>query len=167
MKKPSTTRKSKQGKTNGKAPHKPHLPRKLASPSLKKRHKLAVVFQGGSVTERMEKAHLLAEHLALKLYRVDLRPCISRFIGETEKNLDRVFDFIESRETLLYFDEADVLFDKDADAKSRQDRYGNGWIAYFNKRLQSHPGSVLVATNLHTKTCRISRQLKPLVARID
>lgn len=142
------------------------LPRKLVSASLKKRSKLAVVFQGGSVTERMEKANLLAAHLALKLYRVDLRPCISRFIGETEKNLDRIFGNIPAHETLLYFDEADALFDKHGHVARSSIRGSDEWISYFNKRLQMFPGSVVVATNLHTKGSMISRQLKPVVTHI-
>jgi hypothetical protein len=154
-------------RANGARSAKSGLPRKLASASLRKRNKLAVVFQGGSAAVRMEKANLLADHLALKQYRVDLRPFISRFIGETEKNLDRIFDSSPPGETLLYFDEADMLFDREHPDKGSSSRFGNGWISYFNKRLRDFQGSVLLATNLHSRSSKISAQLKPLVARIQ
>jgi SpoVK/Ycf46/Vps4 family AAA+-type ATPase len=144
----------------------PHLPRKLASPSLKKRTKIVAIFQGGSTLERMQTAHLLADHLALKLYRVDIRSFISHFIGETEKNLERIFSAVVPAETLLYFDEADVLFGKTNGSQNGHARPESAWIAYLNDRLKAFPGSVLLASNVHSRSSKISPKLKPVVARI-
>ena len=145
---------------------KPCLPRALSASVTRKRGKVVVVFQGGSPAERMRAANQLAEQLALKVYRVDLRPCISRFIGETEKNLDRVFETVEPTHTLLYFDEADLLFGKTAVLAGSFDRSAQWWVPYLNKRIREFGGAVLFATNHQFRSSKISRQLKPLVARI-
>ena len=115
---------------------------------------------------RMQTASLLADRLSLKLYRIDIRPFISRFIGETEKNLDKVFNHVVDDDTMLYFDEADCLFGKHSDNGNRQAPYVNGWVDYLNKRLKEFPGSVVVATNSNSKTTCISSRLKPVVAHI-
>jgi hypothetical protein len=156
---------SPRQKPNG-ARLKPALPRALSASVTRKRGKVVVIFQGGSPAERMRAANQLAEQLALKVYRVDLRPCISRFIGETERNLDRVFETVQPTHTLLYFDEADSLFGKAAALAESFDRSAQWWVPYLNKRIREFGGAVLFATNHQFRTSRISRQLRPLVARI-
>jgi len=147
---------------------KPALPRRLASSTLKKqKHKLVVVFQGGSATERMRVATELADKLAMKVYRVDLRPCLSRFIGETEKNIDRVFSQVEPGHTLLFFDEADSLFGKHPELPSGCDRSARWWVPHLNKRVKEFEGTVLFATNNHSRTTKIARQLRPVVTRLN
>ena len=144
------------------------LPRRLASSSIKKqKHKLVVIFQGGSPTERMRVANELAGQLAMKVYRVDLRPCLSRFIGETEKNIDRIFSIIEPGSTLLFFDEADSLFGKNPELPAGSDQSARWWIPHLNKRVKEFEGAVLFATNNHSRTTKIARQLKPVVTRLN
>jgi AAA+ superfamily predicted ATPase len=165
MKKASASGKRKAQKT-APIPSKPRLPRALASPKLKQKSKHVFLFQGGSAVDRMQTASLLADRLSLKLYRIDIRPFICRFIGETEKNLAKVFDHVSNHDTMLYFDEADCLFGKRSDSDNGQAPYVNGWVDYLNKRLKEFPGSVVVATNSNSKTSRISSRLKPVVAHI-
>ena len=144
------------------------LPRRLASPSIKKqKNKLVVIFQGGSSAERMRVANELADQLAMKVYRVDLRPCLSRFVGETEKNIDRIFELIEPGQTLLFFDEADSLFGKHPALPAGADRTARWWVPHLNKKVKEYEGTVLFATNNHSRTTKIARQLKPVVTRLN
>jgi SpoVK/Ycf46/Vps4 family AAA+-type ATPase len=115
----------------------------------------------------MRAANELADKLARKVYRVDLRPFISRFIGETEKNLDRIFGTVEPTHTLLYFDEADTLFGKNAGGAASLDRSAQWWVPYLNKRVKEFQGPVLFATNHHSRTTKIARQLKPVITHIS
>ena len=81
------------------------------------------------------------------LYRVDLSKVIGKYIGETEKNLDRLFDAAESEGAILFFDEADALFGKRSEVKDAHDRYANIEISYFLQRLESFNGAAILATN--------------------
>ena len=163
---PTRARSQARTKTLSSAPSKPRLPRSLASPKLKAKAKQLFVLQGGSAVNRMQAASLLADRLSLKLYRVDIRPYISRFIGETEKNLEKVFEHVNDGDTMLYFDEADCLFGKSSNGGNGSGPYVNGWVDYLNQRLKEFPGSVVVATNLNSKSTRLSDRLKPVVAHI-
>ncbi len=84
----------------------------------------------------------------LPVYRLDLSQVVSKYIGETEKNLERIFSMAQDREWILFFDEADALFAKRGDVNNANDRYANQGTAYLLQRLESFPGLVILATNL-------------------
>jgi len=91
---------------------------------------------------------VLANTLRLDLYRIDLSSVISKYIGETEKNLRRVFDAAEDGGAILFFDEADALFGKRSEVKDSHDRYANIEINYLLQRLETYPGLAILATNM-------------------
>jgi SpoVK/Ycf46/Vps4 family AAA+-type ATPase len=92
-------------------------------------------------------AEVLANALALDLYRIDLSSVVSKYIGETEKNLRRVFDAAEDGGAILFFDEADALFGKRSEVKDSHDRYANIEINYLLQRMESYRGLAVLATN--------------------
>lgn len=91
---------------------------------------------------------MVANELGLPLYRVDLSQLISKYIGETQKNIGRIFDAAESADCILFFDEADALFSRRTEAADAQDRYANAEIAYLLQRTEQYDGIILLATNL-------------------
>lgn len=91
---------------------------------------------------------MIANQLRLDLFSIDLAAVVSKYIGETEKNLRRVFDAAEAGGTVLFFDEADALFGKRSDVKDSHDRYANAEINYLMQLLQSHRGLAILATNM-------------------
>ena len=91
-------------------------------------------------------AEVLAADLGMDLYRVDLAAIISKYIGETEKNLARLFDKAESENRILYFDEADSLFGKRSGVKDANDRYGNLEADYLFRQIENHRVPVILAT---------------------
>ena len=93
---------------------------------------------------------MLAHELGRDLYRVDLGRLTSKYIGETEKNLNRVLEASESRNWVLLFDEADALFGKRTDVKDSHDRYANIEINYLLDRLEAFNGLAILATNLRS-----------------
>jgi SpoVK/Ycf46/Vps4 family AAA+-type ATPase len=103
---------------------------------------------GAEGTGKTLAAEVIANELGSHLYRVDLSKIVSKYIGETEKNIDRVFDAAEKSAAVLYFDEADALFGKRSDVKDAHDRYANLEVSYLLKRMRAHNGVVLLATNL-------------------
>jgi SpoVK/Ycf46/Vps4 family AAA+-type ATPase len=106
------------------------------------------LFTGPRGTGKTMTAKLLAESLRQPLYRVDLSAIVGKYIGETEKNLDKVFDSAARSDAVLFFDEADALFGKRTDTKDSHDRYANAETTYLLKRIETHDGVVLLATNL-------------------
>jgi SpoVK/Ycf46/Vps4 family AAA+-type ATPase len=92
-------------------------------------------------------AEVLANALSLDLYRIDLSSVVSKYIGETEKNLRRVFDAAEDGGAILFFDEADALFGKRSEVKDSHDRYANIEINYLLQRMESYRGLAVLATN--------------------
>ena len=84
----------------------------------------------------------------LSVYRIDLSQVVSKYIGETEKNLANVFDQAENKNWILFFDEADALFGKRTSTKDAKDRYANQEIAYLLQRIEDFPGVVILATNM-------------------
>src|SRR5690606_40003499 len=84
----------------------------------------------------------------LDVYRIDLSMVVSKYIGETEKNLANVFDLAENKNWILFFDEADALFGKRTATKDSKDRYANQEISYLLQRVEDFPGLVILATNL-------------------
>ena len=93
---------------------------------------------------------MLANHLQLSLYRIDLSAVVSKYIGETEKNLRRLFDAADDGGALLFFDEADALFGKRSEVKDSHDRYANIEINYLLQRMEAYRGLAILATNMKT-----------------
>ena len=92
--------------------------------------------------------------LGLDLYRIDLAATVSKYIGETEKNLRRVFDAAEASGAVLLFDEADALFGKRGEVKDGHDRYANLEVAYLLQRMESYRGLAILTTNLRSNVDR-------------
>jgi AAA+ superfamily predicted ATPase len=108
---------------------------------------LAVLFSGRSGTGKTMAAGIIARTLDLDMYKIDLATVVSKYIGETEKNLDRVFSEGESSNAVLFFDEADALFGKRSEVKDAHDRYANLEVAYLLQRIEAYEGLVILATN--------------------
>ena len=93
-------------------------------------------------------AEVLARELRLDLYRIDLSSVVSKYIGETEKNLRRVFDAAEAGGAILLFDEADALFGKRSEVKDSHDRYANIEVSYLLQRMEAYRGLAILTTNM-------------------
>ncbi|MBC1224629.1 ATP-binding protein [Nostoc sp. UCD121] len=109
---------------------------------------ISALFAGASGTGKTLGAEVLAHKLRLDLYRIDLSSVVSKYIGETEKNLRRVFDAAEQGGVILLFDEADALFGKRSEVKDARDRYANIEVSYLLQRMESYPGLAVLTTNL-------------------
>jgi SpoVK/Ycf46/Vps4 family AAA+-type ATPase len=109
---------------------------------------LIVLFSGLGGTSKIKAAEVIANQLHLDLYRVDLSAILSKYIGETEKNLRRLFDTTEATNTILFFDEADALFDKRSEVRDAHDRYANIEVSYLLERIEDYKGIAILATNL-------------------
>ena len=109
---------------------------------------ISALFGGDSGTGKTMAAEVIANELRLNLYRIDLSAVVSKYIGETEKNLRRLFDAAEDGGAILFFDEADALFGKRSEVKDSHDRYANIEINYLLQRLESYRGLAILATNL-------------------
>jgi hypothetical protein len=108
---------------------------------------LKVLFAGESGTGKTMAAQVLAAELGLEIFRVDLATIVSKYIGETEKNLDRIFGAAEGSNAILFFDEADALFGKRSEVSDSHDRYANIEVAYLLQRMEGYAGAVILATN--------------------
>jgi hypothetical protein len=108
---------------------------------------ISAMFAGPSGTGKTTAAEVLANALRLDLYRIDLSSVVSKYIGETEKNLRRVFDAAEDGGAILFFDEADALFGKRSEVKDSHDRYANIEISYLLQRMEDYRGLAVLATN--------------------
>ena len=108
---------------------------------------VCVVFQGRSATAKTLAASLLATSLGRQAYRVDLAAVMSKYIGETEKNLRKLFDTAAAKHWVLLFDEADALFGKRSEVKDSHDRYANLETGYLLQRLEAYPGIWILSTN--------------------
>ena len=106
------------------------------------------LFYGPPGTGKTLTASLLGKSAGLDVYRIDLSMVVSKYIGETEKNLVNIFDQAENRNWLLFFDEADALFGKPTQTTSSNDRHANQEISYLLQRIEDYPGVVILATNL-------------------
>ncbi len=106
------------------------------------------LFAGESGTGKTMAAEVIAKALRLNLYRIDLSAVVSKYIGETEKNLRRLFDAAEDGGAILFFDEADALFGKRSEVKDSHDRYANIEINYLLQRMESYRGLAVLATNM-------------------
>lgn len=106
------------------------------------------LFYGPPGTGKTLTATLIGSSIGVDVYRIDLSMVVSKFIGETEKNLANVFDQAENKNWILFFDEADALFGKRTQTSSSNDRYANQEISYLLQRVEDYPGVVILATNL-------------------
>jgi AAA+ superfamily predicted ATPase len=110
---------------------------------------LKLLFSGPSGTGKTMTAGVMARDLGLDLYKIDLSRVVNKYIGETEKNLDRIFLAAHCSNAVLFFDEADALFGKRSEVKDAHDRYANVEVAYLLQKLEEHDGVVILATNLN------------------
>jgi hypothetical protein len=109
---------------------------------------ISALFAGESGTGKTMAAEVLANELKLNLYHIDLSAVVSKYIGETEKNLRRLFDAGEDGGALLLFDEADALFGKRSEVKDSHDRYANIEVNYLLQRMEAYRGLAILATNM-------------------
>lgn len=117
-----------------------------------------ILFAGTDSSGKTNAAEVVARGLNRDLYRVDLKRVISKYIGETEKNLDRLFNAAESAGAILFFDEADALFGKRSEVKDAHDRYANIEIGDLLQRLESFNGLAILATNNEEDTLETVRR---------
>ena len=109
---------------------------------------ISALFEGSSGTGKTMAAEVLANELQLDLYHIDLSAVVSKYIGETEKNLRQLFDAAESGGAILLFDEADALFGKRSEVKDSHDRYANIEVSYLLQRMESYRGLAILTTNM-------------------
>jgi hypothetical protein len=109
---------------------------------------ISALFAGESGTGKTMAAEVIANELGLSLYRIDLSAVVSKYIGETEKNLRKLFDAAEEGGAILFFDEADALFGRRSEVKDSHDRYANIEVNYLLQRLESFHGLAILATNM-------------------
>jgi hypothetical protein len=109
---------------------------------------ITTLFAGASGTGKTTAAEVLAHELKLDLYRIDLSQVVSKYIGETEKSLRRIFDAAEEGGALLFFDEADALFGRRTEVKDSHDRYANIEVSYLLQRMEQYRGLAVLATNM-------------------
>jgi SpoVK/Ycf46/Vps4 family AAA+-type ATPase len=109
---------------------------------------ISALFAGASGTGKTLAAEVLANELRLDLYKIDLSHVVSKYIGETEKNLRRVFDAAEEGGAILLFDEADALFGKRSEVKDSRDRYANIEVSYLLQRMEAYRGLAILTTNM-------------------
>lgn len=108
----------------------------------------SLLFVGDKELGKTHAAEILADKLDLPLYRIDLSQVVSKYIGETEKNLRKVFDAAEEGGAILFFNEADALFGKRSEVRDSHDRYANIEIGYLLQRMESYRGLAILATNM-------------------
>jgi SpoVK/Ycf46/Vps4 family AAA+-type ATPase len=109
---------------------------------------ISALFAGPSGTGKTMAAEIIANDLELDLYKIDLSGIVSKYIGETEKNLDRIFTTAETANAILFFDEADALFGKRSEVRDSHDRYANIEISYLLQKMEQYEGIAILATNL-------------------
>lgn len=127
-------------------------------------HGLSALFAGASGTGKTMAAEVLARELDLDLYQIDLAALVSKYIGETEKNLRRVFDAAEESGAVLLFDECDALFGKRSEVRDSHDRYANMEVAYLLQRMDSYRGVAILTTNMrHALDSAFVRRIRFIV----
>lgn len=108
---------------------------------------ISVVFSGLPGTGKTMAAQVVAKALGMDLYRADLAAVVSKYIGETEKNLEEIFEQAQGSQAILFFDEADVLFSKRTEVKSSNDKYSNMEAAYMLQKIEAYDGITILSTN--------------------
>ena len=112
---------------------------------------LNILFSDPSNSGKTMAAEIIASELKLDLFKIDLSMVVSKYIGETEKNLNRIFSAAEDLNVVLFFDEADALFGKRSEVKDAHDRYANTEVNYLLQKMEEHEGIVILATNTRGK----------------
>jgi AAA+ superfamily predicted ATPase len=107
-----------------------------------------VLFSGPPGTGKTLTATLLGKYTGRDVFRIDLSLVVSKYIGETEKNLSRLFDRAKNKNWILFFDEADAIFGKRTSVRDAHDKYANQEVSYLLQRIESHPGLVILASNM-------------------
>lgn len=111
---------------------------------------VTILFSGPPGTGKTMAAEVMAKELNLDLFKIDLSTIVSKYIGETEKNLERIFNEAETSNAILFFDEADALFGKRSEVRDSHDRYANIEISYLLQRMEAYDGVTILATNLRS-----------------
>ncbi len=111
---------------------------------------LNALFSGPPGTGKTMAAEVIANELGLDLYKIDLSQVVSKYIGETEKNLDKIFQEAGTSNAILFFDEADALFGKRSEVKDAHDRYANIETGYLLQKMEEYEGIAILATNLRS-----------------
>jgi hypothetical protein len=111
---------------------------------------VAAMFAGPPGTGKTLAAQVIAAELKMDLYKIDLSTVVSKYIGETEKNLERIFNQAKNSNAILFFDEADAIFGKRSEVKDAHDRYANIEVGYLLQRMETYDGVVILATNLRS-----------------
>jgi predicted nucleic acid-binding protein len=125
---------------------------------------IAALFTGSPGTGKTLAAHVIAEELSIDLFQVDLSAVVDKYIGETEKNLEKVFRAAEALDVVLFFDEADALFGSRSEVKDARDRYANQEVSYLLQRMEHFDGITILATNLRGNLDRaFSRRMSFIV----
>jgi SpoVK/Ycf46/Vps4 family AAA+-type ATPase len=109
---------------------------------------VTVLFAGPPGTGKTMAAEIITAELGLDLYKIELSTIVSKYIGETEKNLEKIFQEAQSSNAILFFDEADAIFGKRSEVKDAHDRYANIEISYLLQRMEAYDGVTILATNL-------------------
>ncbi len=123
------------------------------------------LFYGPPGTGKTLTAALLGKQFELDVYRIDLSMVISKYIGETEQNLEKIFIKAENKNWILFFDEADALFGKRTNISDAHDKYANQEIAYLLQRLEEYPGMVILASNMRNNVDEaFTRRLQSIIA---
>lgn len=120
---------------------------KTRSTVIKRNKKNAVLFYGSKTSGKYIIAAMLANQAGKELYKVDLSKIVSKYIGETEKNLSAIFQRAKDKEWILFFDEADALFGKRTNVRDTHDRYANQEVSYLLQKIEEHNGLVILSTN--------------------
>jgi len=107
-----------------------------------------ILFVGLPGTGKTRAANFLGKEFKMEVYRIDLSMVLSKYIGETEKSLKKLFDEAEKKNWILFFDEADALFGKRVEIKDAHDRYANMELAYLMQRVEDYPGITIMTTNM-------------------
>ncbi|HEY4332626.1 MAG TPA: ATP-binding protein [Ilumatobacteraceae bacterium] len=128
-------------------------------------HGLVVLFSGPSGAGKTLSAEVIANELKLEIFKLEMSAVVSKYIGETEKNLEEVFDAASAGNLVLFFDEADALFGKRSEVKDARDRYANIEVSYLLQRLERYPGIVVLATNFEKNLDEAF--LRRIHARVD
>ena len=121
---------------------------KTRSTVIKRNKKNAVLFYGSKTSGKYIIATMLANQAGKELYKVDLSKIVSKYIGETEKNLSAIFQRAKAKEWILFFDEADALFGKRTNVRDSHDRYANQEVTYLLQKIESHSGLVILSSNM-------------------
>ncbi len=123
---------------------------------------LVVLFTGRGATGKTHVIKCLADYLDLTIFRIDLSQVVNKYMGETEKNLKRIFDAAEDGGAILLFDEADALFDKRSNIKDGNDDYSNVVVSYLLQRVETYRGLVILTTNMKSnKISNLQREHIP------